>query len=268
MNTVKRIALFLWYGVAAFVVLAYMRGPLAEAVDRITPPGDLTWDGAFNLVQKLVGLALLIGVFYLLRQVARSYGSLVGAAPEEVPARRRAADKLAFPAPVTLNVGGWLLFLSALFLIGLFVALDRDSFLGVGEVRYALVTMFAAGVGSMITTILGYLRHASVEQDFDPAFAPWYVARPIMGVLLGVIFYFVLKGGLLATIPDVSMREVNEFGLAGLGGLVGLFSKNAIEKLREIFNVLFRTQADMTDELLRRLPEDLAEQVKAHLKPK
>jgi hypothetical protein len=169
---------------------------------------------------------------------------------------------------VTVNIAGWLLFLSALFLVGLFVALDRDSFLGGGEARYALLTMFAAGVGSMITTILGYLRHASVQQDFDPAFAPWYVARPIMGVLLGVIFYFVLKGGLMATVPDVSMREVNEFGLAGLGGLVGLFSKNAIEKLRELFNVLFKTQADMTDELLKRIPGELAEQVRSHLKPK
>jgi hypothetical protein len=63
MNTIKRVAILLWYGIAAFVVLAYMRGPLADAVDGITPLGELTWDASFNLLQKLVGLALLMGVF-------------------------------------------------------------------------------------------------------------------------------------------------------------------------------------------------------------
>ncbi|UCF20620.1 MAG: hypothetical protein JSU87_04195 [Gemmatimonadota bacterium] len=244
MNTLKRVAVFLWYAIAAFAVLAYIRGPLADAINRIAPPDGLTWDVTLDILQKLVGLALVVGAFYFVRQAARSFAGLAAGAPGEAPADRRAGKGLAFPAPITVHVAVWLLFMSAVLLVGLLVALDRDSFLGGGEIRYALITMFAAGVGSMITTILGYLKHASVQQDFNPAFAPWYVARPIMGILLGVIFYFVLKGGLLATVPDVSMREVNEFGLAGLGGLVGLFSKNAIEKLREVFNVLFKTGSD------------------------
>jgi hypothetical protein len=103
--------------------------------------------------------------------------------------------------------------------------------------------MFAAGVGSIITTILAYLQHASQEKDFDRAYAPWYVARPLMGLLLGLVFYFVFRGGLLATVQTgVEGKELNKWALAGLGALVGLFSKNAIEKLREVFDTLFRTK--------------------------
>ena len=52
----------------------------------------------------------------------------------------------------------------------------------------------------MITTILGYLEHASYRKNFSRAFVPWYIGRPIMGMLLGLVFYFVIKGGLWALV--------------------------------------------------------------------
>ena len=123
--------------------------------------------------------------------------------------------------------------------------------------------LFAAGLGSSITTILGYLRHASVLQDFDAAYTPWYVARLLMGMLLGLIFYFVVKGGLLAVSAGAggAQEPLNLWALAAIGALVGLFSKNAIEKLRELFNTLFKTQDEQYKELLERLPKDLRDQL-------
>lgn len=123
--------------------------------------------------------------------------------------------------------------------------------------------MLAAAVGGCIGTILGYLKHASIEKNFDVAYLPWYVARPFMGLLLGLLF-FLFKGGLLATLPG-GAPDLNDFGLAGIGGLIGLFSKNAIEKLREIFNVLFATQEDRDQSLYDRLPKDLQAQIAPYL---
>ena len=128
--------------------------------------------------------------------------------------------------------------------------------------------MFAAGVGSSITTILGYLMHASVKKDFDSAYTPWYVARPVMGMLLGLVFYFVIKGGLFVLTVKSStsgIEEMNLWSLSATGALVGLFSKDAIEKLRELFNTLFRTQDKMNRELMNRLPEGLKAQVSPYL---
>jgi hypothetical protein len=115
---------------------------------------------------------------------------------------------------------------------------------------------------------VGYLKHASEQKDFDFAYVPWYFARPIMGLLLGLIFFLLLKAGLLATYPEIASEDaaVNEWGIAGISALVGLFSKPAIEKLREVFNVLFRTDAERDDDLLARLPEDERERVRPFLK--
>lgn len=53
----------------------------------------------------------------------------------------------------------------------------------------------------------------------------------------------------------------NDFSMAGLGGLIGLFSKNAFEKLRELFNILFAIQEDRNRAMYDLLPEDLKRQV-------
>jgi len=119
----------------------------------------------------------------------------------------------------------------------------------------------------MITTILGYLEHASYRKNFSRAFVPWYIGRPVMGMLLGLVFYFVIKGGLWALVPvDGDPGDtLNLYGLAGIGSLVGLFSKDAIEKLREVFHTLFSTERSVKKKLLSSLPKELREKVYAHL---
>jgi hypothetical protein len=97
-----------------------------------------------------------------------------------------------------------------------------------------------------------------------------------MGLLLGLLFFFVVKGGLLMVLPNLAQVNdvgLNPYGLAAIGGMVGLFSKHAIEKLQELFDVLFQTknqaQEDATKELreavLAKLPEDLKKQVEPFL---
>ncbi len=54
--------------------------------------------------------------------------------------------------------------------------------------------------------------------------------------------------------------------MAAVGSLVGLFSKNAVEKLRELFNTLFQTEDALSTELLSRLPPDLKKAVGPYLK--
>lgn len=102
-----------------------------------------------------------------------------------------------------------------------------------------LVIFFAGGIGSCITTILAFLRHACEEKDFDPAYAPWYFVRPLLGMLLALIFFFGLKGGLLVITYSQSPMRLNDWALATVGALVGMFSKDAIEKLREVFRTIF-----------------------------
>jgi hypothetical protein len=252
----SRLAYLIWYGFALFLLLAYLKAIVYPA---LVVAGESGWSdpaAVISLVQVAVGLFLLGAVFAMVQMGLKLLRpDVLKAAPHAgaVPGR-------AFPAPVTLTVGGWVLLFTFASLVALILTL---RFPGGGNLRGALLTMFAAGVGSSIATILGYLKHASEQQDFDPAYSAWYIGRPIIGALLGLLFYFVMKGGLVATVA--SRQEINEFGLVAVGGLVGLFSKNAVEKLREMFNVLFQTREQSQQELLDRLPDDLKTRIKPYL---
>jgi len=252
------VARVLWYAIALYAGLAYV-------VERVLPVIDGPLAGTASLVvaREIAGLVVILALF-----AVADFG--VSRAMRVLRDPRPPGDAVepgyAFPAGVTIVVGAWLALFAFLAIVGLIFALTVDTF--TENMTGALVAMAAAAIGSALATIVGYLKHASEQKDFDFAYVPWYFARPIMGLLLGLIFFLLLKAGLLATYPEIASENaaVNEWGIAGISALVGLFSKPAIEKLREVFNVLFRTDAERDDDLLNRLPEDERERVRPFLK--
>jgi hypothetical protein len=68
----------------------------------------------------------------------------------------------------------------------------------------------------------------------------WYGLRLFIGAALGGLTYFALRGGFLGQQGDTA--RVDPYGVAALAALAGLFSKQAIDKLEEVFDVLFRSQ--------------------------
>lgn len=56
---------------------------------------------------------------------------------------------------------------------------------------------------------------------------------------LALVFYFVIRGGFLTT--SGGAKDINPYGIAALAGLVGMFSKQATDKLGEVFGTLFRS---------------------------
>lgn len=233
----------LWtLGVLLAAVYYVQRFLWPEVLKLFQRPPDLT----FALVLHSLTLLLLLGVLrwaYLALQ-------RVGA---PAPATRPRGAGEAFPSPTTKVVAVWLGLFVLLSVAGTLLATSPPSWPRAwrplfqtehySDLNEALAMLFGAGIGSAITTGLAFFRHASAEKNFDRAWAPWYVARPVMGMLLGLIFYFLIKGGLWSTVGnEAAVSNLNEWSLAGIGALVGLFSHQAIEKLRELFHVLFRVE--------------------------
>jgi len=258
----------LWYGIFLWIAIAQV-----ERFDRDA--------SATDNIQIALGLGLLLIFFMIVHVATRAALNLSRSVEEPPPAP---PVETAFPAGSTGPVALWLIIFAIVSiagtLIGLWLhgkpaAVTKSGILGglnsgtAVHVVEALISMMAAGVGSCVTTVLGYLSHASVKKDFDSAYVPWYVARPLMGMLLGLVFYFVVRGGLVLLMAPAgdgeTMENLDPWGVAALGALVGLFSKNAIEKLREIFDTLFRTEADLRNDILNKLPDDLKKQVKKHM---
>ncbi len=254
----KAIGIFvalLWYCMAAIASLFFAARILLPAFFGMECPCAGAVLAFFGTVVALIAIiAAFILVHLLVRQwwIRRTEAS-------------RAPIPSAFPAPVTLLVGGFLVFLLAVNIAAFLLVWTSDEY--ANDLRMMAVTALAGGLGSCVATILGYLLHASERKDFDAAYSAWYVGRPLLGLLLGFIFYFMAKGGLLIVAIDGADMELNDAGMAAIGSLVGLFSKNAVEKLRELFNTLFQTRYGMRAEILDKLPPDLKKKVEEHLKP-
>lgn len=66
----------------------------------------------------------------------------------------------------------------------------------------------------------------------------WYGLRIPIGAALALAFYFVLRAGLIGV--DDSSEEINTYGAASLAFIAGLFSKQAVDKLEEVFNTVLK----------------------------
>lgn len=62
----------------------------------------------------------------------------------------------------------------------------------------------------------------------DDAPALRYPLLPIIGALMALLAYVLIRGGLVTT--QASSEDVNPYGMAAVAGLVGLFSQQASEK--------------------------------------
>jgi hypothetical protein len=71
--------------------------------------------------------------------------------------------------------------------------------------------------------------------------------RPIIGSVLALVFYLVIRGGLLS-VSNGAAGDLNPFGVAAIAGMVGMFSKQAADKLKETFDNLFRTAKGQGDD--------------------
>jgi hypothetical protein len=63
-----------------------------------------------------------------------------------------------------------------------------------------------------------------------------YILLPFCGGALGLIFYFVIRGGFFS--PQGQAGAANPFGFAAISALIGLFSQQAVLKLKEVAETL------------------------------
>jgi len=106
--------------------------------------------------------------------------------------------------------------------------------------RLILIAALSALLGSFIhsaTSFASYLGNHKLLR----AWVGWYVLRPVIGMALGLVFYFILRAGLVTT---ESAAAVNEFGVAAVSALAGMFSKQAADKLEEIFDGVLASHKD------------------------
>lgn len=109
--------------------------------------------------------------------------------------------------------------------------------LGAEAALLLLVLVFGA-LGAYIHTVTSFVDYVG-NRRLTSSWTWWYFLRPFIGTALALVFYVAIRGGFFA--QEAQTGDVNPFGMAALAGLVGLFSKQATDKLKELFDTLFRT---------------------------
>ncbi len=132
-----------------------------------------------------------------------------------------------WPEPSTLNQA------RTVGLFGVF-SLDLNT-----ETTYLLVVVFSAMIGAFVQAIGSIATHCS-NCDLTAPWSVWYATRPFVGAGLALATYFVIRGGLLNLSTDASAISI--YGIAGLSGIVGMFTNQATLKLRDVAETLLSTK--------------------------
>ncbi len=160
-------------------------------------------------------------------------------------------------------LGIWLLASSALYLIVLLASFPENPsgsgwVFGCAAVGHLCQVLPAIGPerGFLRLAMLGGALGASLHalQSFSAfvgnrslriSWAWWYLMRAPIGATLGVLFYVVARGGL----TPGGTEGVSPYGVLAFAGLAGLFSVKATQKLRDVFDAMFRPKDEDGDKL-------------------
>lgn len=99
-----------------------------------------------------------------------------------------------------------------------------------------LIVLFAGMVGAVTRGIFSFVRHHGVK-DFSFSWTWFYLFLPFSGAVVSLFLYFIIRGGFYGS-PIGKGLVLNFFAFVALGTLSGLFAENAMEKLRQVAEVL------------------------------
>jgi hypothetical protein len=105
--------------------------------------------------------------------------------------------------------------------------INREKNLIIVNTLFGILGGSTYGLAS-VTTWIG-------NNKYGKSWTLWYISRPIIGGALALMFYFLLRAGLVGGFPV----NVGDFGFAAISIIIGLLTTTAMKKIRDIFDVLF-----------------------------
>ncbi len=105
------------------------------------------------------------------------------------------------------------------------------------EARLLVLVALGGALGSLARAFLQLNSDIVHAYQNVKGMLPSYYTKPVIGLVLGVIFYIVIRGGFFSS--EASVKHTSPFSFVGLAALVGLFADHAMEKLRQIASSVF-----------------------------
>jgi hypothetical protein len=104
------------------------------------------------------------------------------------------------------------------------------------EVRMFVVVALAGALGGLLhstRSFAWYVGHSSLKYRWFV----YYIGMVFIGAGLATIVYVVIRGGIVS--GKAAPADINPYGFAAIGAIVGLFSEQALEMLRRVATDFF-----------------------------
>lgn len=112
------------------------------------------------------------------------------------------------------------------------------------EVRLLLIVILAGALGSLVHTVRSVYWYVG-NRSLKWSWLAKYILQPFAGSALAMIFYVVVRGGFFS--PQTTFENTSPFGFAALAALVGLFSEQAVLKLKKVAETVLEPPAPGAD---------------------
>lgn len=108
-----------------------------------------------------------------------------------------------------------------------------------------IIVAALGALGALLHGIRSFARYVG-ERLLYRSWLLFYLMLPLVGAIIAIIVYLVLRAGLVGA---GQITDTNLFGFAAVSALVGLFSAQAAEKLKEVFETIFTKTEPGADSL-------------------
>jgi len=99
-----------------------------------------------------------------------------------------------------------------------------------------LLVIVLAALGAQIRCVKSVWWYVG-NRKLKKSWVPMYLLSPLVGSMLGFVFYLLVRGGLVAL--GGQMETPSEVALAGASALVGMFSDEASMKFKALAQAIF-----------------------------
>lgn len=99
------------------------------------------------------------------------------------------------------------------------------------EDRLLMIVLLAGALGSLIHGLRSFVFYVGSRRAVW-SWSAYYIALPFIGAGLAFIFYLVIRGGFFST--GATVENTSPVGFAAVAALIGMFTEQAVQKLRKI----------------------------------
>jgi hypothetical protein len=103
------------------------------------------------------------------------------------------------------------------------------------EQRLLLLVILGGALGTLVHCLRSVYWYIG-NRNLVNSWMAMYFMMPVAGAALGLVFYLVVRGGFFS--PQSSFQQTSPFGFAAFAALIGMFSSQAVLKLKEVAEVL------------------------------